>query len=52
VLPGEWATIAEDFHWHIEVVPEFHPRPRIGGIYVNETPPEEAASRLRESWCS
>jgi UDPglucose--hexose-1-phosphate uridylyltransferase len=51
VLPGEWATIAEDFHWHIEVVPEFHPRPRIGGIYVNETPPEEAAGRLRESWC-
>jgi UDPglucose--hexose-1-phosphate uridylyltransferase len=50
VLPGEWATIADDYHWHIEVVPEFHPRPRIGGIYVNETPPEEAARRLRESW--
>jgi UDPglucose--hexose-1-phosphate uridylyltransferase len=51
VLPGEWATIADDYHWHIEVVPEFQPRPRIGGIYVNETPPEEAARRLRESWC-
>jgi UDPglucose--hexose-1-phosphate uridylyltransferase len=51
VLPGEWSTIADDYHWHIEVVPEFQPRPRIGGIYVNETPPEEAARRLRESWC-
>ena len=51
VLPGEWATIAEDYHWHVEIVPEPHPRPRIGGIYVNETPPEVAARRLRDSWC-
>jgi UDPglucose--hexose-1-phosphate uridylyltransferase len=50
VLPGEWATIADDYHWHIEVVPELQPRPRIGGIYVNDTPPEDAAKKLRESW--
>jgi UDPglucose--hexose-1-phosphate uridylyltransferase len=52
VLPGEWSTIADDYHWHIEVVPEFHPRARMGGIYVNETPPEEAARQLREAWRS
>lgn len=51
IMPGEWATIADDYHWHIEVVPESHPRSRIGGIYVNETPPEEAARRLRSVWC-
>jgi UDPglucose--hexose-1-phosphate uridylyltransferase len=51
VLPGEWTTIADDYHWHIEVVPEAHPRSRIGGIFVNEMPPEEAARRLRDSWC-
>jgi len=50
VLPGEWSTIAEDYHWHIEIVPESHPRARIGGIHVNEIHPEEAARRLRQSW--
>ena len=50
VLPGEWATIAEDYHWHIEIAPDLRRRPRVGGIYVNEMPPEEAAKRLRESW--
>jgi len=49
VLPGEWATIAEDYHWHLEVVPS-QPRARIGGIYVNEIAPEEAALRLRDAW--
>jgi len=51
VLPGEWATIADDYHWHFEVVPS-QPRARIGGIYVNEIAPEEAASRLRDAWSS
>ncbi len=52
VVPGEWASIAEDYHWHIELTPESYLRGRIGGICVNESPPEEAAARLRESWCS
>jgi UDPglucose--hexose-1-phosphate uridylyltransferase len=52
LLPGEWATLAEDYHWHLEITPDLHHRPRIGGIYVNETPPEVAARRLRESWNS
>lgn len=50
VLPGEWATIADDYHWHLEITVELHRRSLVGGIYVNETPPEEAARLLRESW--
>ena len=50
VLPGEWATVADDYHWHIEVTPQLERLTRVGGIYVNETPPEEAARRLREAW--
>ena len=50
VLPGEWATIADDYHWHIEVTPTPPHRGQLGGIHINETPPEEAARRLREAW--
>jgi UDPglucose--hexose-1-phosphate uridylyltransferase len=50
VLPGEWATLAEDYHWHIEVIPQPDKLVRVGGIYVNESPPESAASQLRDSW--
>jgi UDPglucose--hexose-1-phosphate uridylyltransferase len=50
VLPEEWATVRDDYHWHLEVTSELHQRPQIGGIYVNETSPEETAHRLRESW--
>ena len=50
VLPGEWATINDDYHWHLEVTLDPYRRARIGGIYVNETPPEEAARMLREAW--
>jgi hypothetical protein len=39
VLPGEWATISEDFHWHIEVVPEFNPG--LGSV-------ESTSTRLRQ----
>src|SRR3989304_1867166 len=50
VLPTEWSTIAEDYHWHIEVTPTPERLGRVGGIYINETPPEEAARKLRETW--
>jgi UDPglucose--hexose-1-phosphate uridylyltransferase len=50
VLPSEWVTIADDFHWHIEIVPGPDRVTRVGGIYVNETPPEKAAQRLRDAW--
>jgi UDPglucose--hexose-1-phosphate uridylyltransferase len=50
LLPGEWATITDDFHWSIEVLPEPHRLSRVGGIYVNDTPPELGADRLRAAW--
>ena len=50
ILPGEWSTIADDYHWHLEVTLDPYRRARIGGIYINETPPEEAARRLRRAW--
>ena len=50
ILPEEWSTLAEDYHWHLEVTLDPYRRARIGGIYVNETPPEEAARVLREAW--
>ncbi len=52
ILPGEWSSIADDYHWHLEVTLDPYRRARIGGIYVNETPPEEAARRLREAWAA
>ncbi|HET7875694.1 MAG TPA: galactose-1-phosphate uridylyltransferase [Methylomirabilota bacterium] len=50
VLPGEWTTLQEDYHWHIEVAPTPRPRLNVGGIFITETSPEETASRLREAW--
>jgi UDPglucose--hexose-1-phosphate uridylyltransferase len=50
VLPTEWSTIADDYHWHIEVTPTPEKLGHVGGIYVNETPPDDAARRLREAW--
>jgi UDPglucose--hexose-1-phosphate uridylyltransferase len=50
ILQGDWATIRDDYHWHIEIVaqPEFINR--LGGIFVNETPPEGTAAELRQAW--
>lgn len=50
VLKGEWATITEDYHWHLEVLVQPERLHRVGGIFINELPPEEAARQLRESW--
>jgi UDPglucose--hexose-1-phosphate uridylyltransferase len=49
ILLGEWATIRDDYHWHIEVVVRPEDANRVGGIFVTETPPEEAALQLREA---
>ncbi len=45
-----WSTIREDYHWHIEIVPELEPDlndfgPE--GFYFNPIPAEEAAVVLR-----
>lgn len=50
VMKGDWATIQDDYHWHIEVLTHLERINRVGGIYVNELPPETAAAALREAW--
>ncbi|MBI1848446.1 MAG: galactose-1-phosphate uridylyltransferase, partial [Candidatus Rokubacteria bacterium] len=43
ILQGDWATIRDDYHWHLEILPQPERLNRVGGIFVNETPPEDAA---------
>jgi len=50
ILQGDWATIRDDYHWHLEITPEPEHANRIGGIYVNEVPPEVSAAALRRAW--
>jgi UDPglucose--hexose-1-phosphate uridylyltransferase len=50
VLAGEWATLADDYHWHLGVVPGPEKLKRVGGIYITDTAPEAAAARLRDVW--
>ncbi|MBI2555085.1 MAG: galactose-1-phosphate uridylyltransferase [Candidatus Rokubacteria bacterium] len=50
ILQDEWATINDDYHWHLEIVLQPERANRVGGIAVNEVPPEEAARRLRDVW--
>jgi UDPglucose--hexose-1-phosphate uridylyltransferase len=48
---GYWRTIEDDYHWHIEIIPRLT---RVAGfewgagVYINPTPPEEAARYLRQ----
>jgi UDPglucose--hexose-1-phosphate uridylyltransferase len=48
---GYWQTIDKDYHWHLEIMPRIV---KTGGFewgtgfYINPTPPEEAATYLRE----
>jgi UDPglucose--hexose-1-phosphate uridylyltransferase len=50
--PSEhWTTLEIEFHWHVEIIPrliQIHGFERGMDFYVNFTPPEEAASYLRE----
>jgi UDPglucose--hexose-1-phosphate uridylyltransferase len=50
ILQGDWATIRDDYHWHIEVTTHPERANTVGGIFVNETPPEAAAAELRQAW--
>jgi UDPglucose--hexose-1-phosphate uridylyltransferase len=50
ILQGDWATIRDDYHWHIEIVTQPERGNRVGGIFVNETAPEATAAQLRQSW--
>ena len=47
---NSWQTIADDFHWHIEINPEIEGEHRMmgsQGFYFNPIPAEEAALVLR-----
>jgi UDPglucose--hexose-1-phosphate uridylyltransferase len=50
ILQGDWATIRDDYHWHIEIIAEPERINRLGGICINETAPEVMAATLREMW--
>jgi galactose-1-phosphate uridylyltransferase len=46
-----WSTIANDYHWHIEILPIVETRSKsysIKEVYYNAVMPEEAAERLRK----
>jgi len=49
ILQGDWATIRDDYHWHLEILAEPERTNRVGGIYINETPPEATAAELRRA---
>jgi UDPglucose--hexose-1-phosphate uridylyltransferase len=49
-LAGYWKTLAEDFHWHIEILPILERRSKsysIKEVYFNAVMPEQAAEQLR-----
>lgn len=53
LLPKQnyWATIMDDFHWHIEIIPRLYRRTgfELGtGFYINRFAPEKAAGLLRQ----
>jgi UDPglucose--hexose-1-phosphate uridylyltransferase len=50
ILQGDWATIRDDYHWHIEVTATPERANRVGGIFINEKPPETTAAELRQAW--
>jgi len=46
-----WKTIAEDYHWHIEILPIVETRSKsysIKEVYFNALLPEQATERLRQ----
>jgi UDPglucose--hexose-1-phosphate uridylyltransferase len=49
-LAGYWKTLADDFHWHIEILPIMEKRTKsysIKEVYFNAELPEQAAEQLR-----
>jgi UDPglucose--hexose-1-phosphate uridylyltransferase len=49
---GFWKTIADDYHWHIEILPIVEKRSKsysIKEVYFNALMPEEAAEKLRQT---
>ena len=49
---GYWKTIEEDYHWYLQISPRLARDAGFEwgtGIYINPTPPEDAAQLLRET---
>ena len=49
-LAGYWKTLADDYHWHIEIMPILEKRSKsysIKEVYFNGYLPEQAAEHLR-----
>ena len=49
-LAGYWKTLADDYHWHIEILPIVERRSKsysIKEVYFNAELPEQAAAHLR-----
>jgi UDPglucose--hexose-1-phosphate uridylyltransferase len=49
-LSGYWKTLADDYHWHIEIMPILEKRSKsysIKEVYFNAVLPEQAAEQLR-----
>jgi UDPglucose--hexose-1-phosphate uridylyltransferase len=49
-LAGYWKTLADDFHWHIEILPILEKRSKsysFKEVYFNSVLPEQAAEQLR-----
>lgn len=49
-LAGYWKTLADDYHWHIEILPIVETRSKsysIKEVYFNAVLPEHAAEKLR-----
>ncbi len=50
--PEAWKTLAEDYHWHIELFPRLSQIAGFewgSGFFINPLPPEDAARFLRET---
>ena len=50
-IKAYWKTLAEDYHWHIEIMPILEKVKKsysIKEVYFNSLLPEEAAERLRQ----
>ncbi|HKW57940.1 MAG TPA: hypothetical protein VJN42_11340 [Candidatus Acidoferrum sp.] len=49
-MSGYWKTLADDYHWHIEILPIVETRSKsysIKEVYFNAELPEQAAANLR-----
>jgi UDPglucose--hexose-1-phosphate uridylyltransferase len=49
---GFWKTVADDYHWHLEILPIIQGRSKsysIKEVYMNALMPEDAAETLRQT---